>query len=204
MIPLLFGKKIRLSSIRIPKMVAMVCAVTCVVLILSFVLLLFGGMYMVTQAPELQVGDLFLGLSMLFLILFFAIYFAGVGYVSINSHKLFVIITPKAVVPGREMVNYERFFIRVTFMVLHALTPVLMLLTTFALLTQGSLGQLISMVDHENEWSQISGNLSLVLAILTFSLPLITFFSFCLSSMIPDFMETIFAASDHGNNNSDE
>ena len=177
MIPLLLGKKIRLSSMRMPKVVAMICAV-----------LILATVWWATKVPELKVKDLLL-------MIICVIYLAGVGYVCLNSQKLFVAITPKDVVPGREMVNLIRFTLRAIFTALHVLTPVLMILTALMILTSGT--------DTIYSFSpEVVARIGL-LAYGAF-LPIVTFFTFCLSSMIPDFMETIFAASDRNNNNSEE
>ena len=173
MIPLLLGKKIRLSSMRMPKVVAILCA--------AFILLSIWG---ATQVPELRVKDLFQ-------VLIGIIFLAGVGYVCLNSQRLFVVVTPGDVVPGREMINLLRFILRATFTALHILTPVLMLLTAGMILTSGNdqMG-FLSIDEIERAGLSVIGTV----------LPIITFFGFCLLSLIPDFMEALFAASDHNNN----
>lgn len=162
---------------RMPKVVAMICAV-----------LILATVWWATKVPELKVKDLLL-------MIICVIYLAGVGYVCLNSQKLFVAITPKDVVLGREMVNLIRFTLRAIFTALHVLTPVLMILTALMILTSGT--------DTIYSFSpEVVARIGL-LAYGAF-LPIVTFFTFCLSSMIPDFMETIFAASDRNNNNSEE
>lgn len=180
MAPLLLGRKIKLSSMGMPRTLAILCAVGILV-----------GLYLLVQTETLSDAA-----SRLMIILLLA----GMGYAAINAPKLFVTIVPEEVAPGREMINHVRFIIRVFIIALHALTPILMLLALISFMANGQegfepSGSLMGMLGMAVELGRKTPIWAFVVAVL----PVLNFIGFCLISLIPDMLDAIFAAGDHKN-----
>ncbi len=185
MVPLLLGRKIKLSSMGIPWAVMMVS----IVLVVGC----FRGIFL----EEKVAGVMEIIMMML--------YFAGVAYVCVNARKLFVTVVPQDAVPGREMINHCRFVLRALFMALHVLTPLLMLISAVLLLANGhegfkstgSLGSDIMQVAF------MPGSFGGTFPFIGIILPIVTLFVYCLLTLLPDIVEANFAAGDAKNKTSE-
>lgn len=177
MLPLLFGKKIKLSSLWLPRTLTLVSAL----LILGCV-----GMMLINTT----LSDALMWLSVI-------LYLAGMAYSCTNCRRLTVDESPEEVVPGREFLNIFRFLTRVSFATLHVLTPVWMLLSALMLLLGGQAGKfppgMTPSVDH---LFFLVMDKNIVYALVISVLPVITLPLFYFSCFIPDFLESFFTAGD--------
>lgn len=173
MLPLLFGSKIKLSSMWLPRILAFAC----VPLILACVFGAFAGGGAVWFLTML--GGLFT--------------LAGVGYYCLNCTNLSVKICQDDVVPGRELINLVRFLVRVVFTTLHVLTPVYMLLTSLILL----IGEKKEMMTAGNLLDMFSDMRAMPVTLAVAVLPIILLPLFYICSFIPDFVESFFTRSDN-------
>lgn len=183
MVPLLLGKKIKLSSMGMPRALGMVGIV-----------LILGRLVQMTELT--RGGDVLASLMGILLM-------AGVVYACFNADRLFVKIEPDEVSPGREIINHLRFFIRALFSALHVLTPVLMLLSALAFLANGHEGFVAtgSLVGDMLAMSAVvEFNSSSLVTICGAMLPILTLFGFCLSSLTLDIVDAIFGAGDRNSN----
>lgn len=180
MSPLLVGRKIKLSSMGVPHSLALICLVG-----------IAGELYELVNVKDIREA-----VNMpIFLILF-----AGVGYVSINARKFFVTLVPEGFSPGREMINITRFIICTLFTALHVLTPALMLIAAILLLANGHSGFKPSgnfVADMSSALKMLKD--SSLFTIMAIVLPILSMFGFCLTSVIPDVLESIFSANDRKN-----
>lgn len=173
MTPLLFGNKIKLSSLWLPRTLSLFCAL----LILASILMMFAD------------GNLTAFLKGLGSVLFLAC----VGYSCVNCSKLSVALCPEDVVPGRELINLVRFVVRVIFTTVHILTPLYMIIAALILLTSGQKDLLPPGVPMSFDYLFfIAGKQDVLYALVITSLPIFTLPLFYLFSFIPDFVESFF------------
>lgn len=180
MLPLLFGNKIRLSSLWLPRTLALVCA-----------LLILGCVLVMLQLRQIDYVLLMLVPIMLL---------AGISYSSMNCTKLSVELCPEGVVPGRELINLVRFLARVFFTTVHVLTPVCMVLAMLAILFGGSSGPQMYGMSRSLFFLPIGGNPLHMYALTIAVLPIFTLPLFYICSFIPDFVESFFTHSDNKSN----
>lgn len=173
MLPLLFGSKIKLSSMWLPRIIAFAC-----------VPVVLAGV----------VGAIFWGGINMFLLMLGVIFtFVCMGYYCLNCKKLFVELSQSNVVPGREFLNLVRFLVRVVFITLHVLTPVYMLLASLILLFIDKKAAL----SYHSFGSFAADSVASSIALYAAVLPLILLPLFYIFSFIPDFLEAVFARNDN-------
>ena len=181
MMPLLFGKKIKLSSLWLPRTLALFC----VLLILAYVLL---------NLKDTGISSFLMNLGPVLILL-------GVGYSCVNCTKLSVEVCPEDVVPGREFLNLGRFIARVVFTTVHVLTPFYMILAALALLFSGQKDMLPPGVTPGfDSVFMLATKHSIENAFMIAVLPIFTLPLFYLFSFIPDFFESFFTKGDSKSN----
>ena len=171
--PLLFGNKIKLSSLWLPRTLALSC-----------VLLLLGFITFKLKNTELSAFTMNLGPILLL---------AGISYSCVNCTKLSVELRPEDVVPGHEFINLFRFIMRVLFTTVHILTPLFMILAAAALLFIKQKFELPAGEPFEPIYLlMILDNPDIKQALLFATLPIFTLPLFYICAFIPDFLESAF------------
>ena len=181
MTPLLFKNKIRLSSLWLPRTLALGC---------SLYILISISALLDCKAP----GDILVQLWMI-------LYLAATGYGCINCTKLAVDLSPESVVPGRELINLIRFIIRIGFSILHVLAPVFMFLGAISLLFDGQefMSDIGSKLKFEHLFFLLSSH-SIENTLMLILLPVISLPLYYLLSFIPDFLESFFVKGSDSRN----
>lgn len=177
MSPLLFGEKIKLSSMWLPRILAFACV--------PLILACLGMMFVNSSVSTFMtmIGGM--------------ITLLAVAYCSLGCSNTFVEINQEGIVPGRELINLVRFLVRVFFTTVHVLTPVYMLLASLVLLLHDKkelfaadpMSLLFSM------FGTFAGGVAYALPIAV--LPIITLPLFYLNSFLPDFAESFFTRGDN-------
>lgn len=187
MTPLLFGKKIKFSSLGILRALALVCVLPALMQLKEVIEILAQdgnfkwSNYVLLLAPHL---------SCLFL-------YAGMSYAFINAKRFFVVIEPHNVSSGREFINLLRVVLRAMFSALHALTPALILLAVILIVAKGNPD--LGYADKLSENFEVLDNLmesmpSFSLLFLNIKWPLLPIYSligYYILSLIPDLLDSV-------------
>ena len=195
MTPLLFGKKIKLSSMGAVRMLAIMCIVP----ILDDV----GGIINALSGDgDIKVKEFLV--STIPNIIDICLY-AGICYGFFNAKRFFVVIEPQSVSPGRELVNLVRVILRAVFSALHTLAPALIILAAIMIAASGSpdtvypesvgdcLSLVTKMVEHMYRFPTALVDINLAI------LPIYTLICCYVLSLVPDLLESILSLGDHKN-----
>lgn len=171
MIPLLFSNKIKLSSLWLPRTLALLCA-----------LLTLG--YLVFTFQDMQISTFVVNLGIILLLLM-------VSFSCVNCTKFSVELSPEEVVPGQELINLFRFLTRIIFTTVHLLTPLYMILAAIGIMfMEQKFGMPKGVpMDFSSLFFLVAGD-TLLLGIAV--LPIFTLPLFYVCSFIPDFIESFF------------